>query len=55
MSRELTCHRDFETLQPDLSDMTNQTIKFYLKNIFRKLGVDNRSATINAGSEPGLI
>ena len=35
--------------------MTNQTIKFHLKNIFRKLSVDNRIATINAGRELDLI
>jgi ATP/maltotriose-dependent transcriptional regulator MalT len=31
--------------------MTDQTAKFHLKNIFRKLGVDNRIAAINAARE----
>ena len=36
-------------------DMTDHTVKFHLKNIFRKLGVDNRIAAINAGRELGII
>lgn len=36
-------------------DMTDHTVKFHLKNIFRKLGVDNRIAAINAGRELDLI
>lgn len=36
-------------------DMTDHTVKFHLKNIFRKLGVDNRIAATNAGRELDLI
>jgi len=35
--------------------VTDHTIKFHLKNIFRKLGVDKRIATINMGRELDLI
>lgn len=36
-------------------DMTDHTVKFHLKNIFKKLSVDNRIAAINTSRELDLI
>ena len=36
-------------------DMTENTVKFHLKNIFKKLEVDNRIRAVSAGQEIGLI
>ncbi|RSU68614.1 hypothetical protein BRX37_24770 [Sphingomonas sp. S-NIH.Pt3_0716] len=36
-------------------DMTDHTVKFHLKNIFAKLGVDNRISAINAARDMQLI
>lgn len=35
--------------------MTENTVKFHLKNIFLKLGVQHRAAAIRAGREQGLL
>jgi LuxR family transcriptional regulator, maltose regulon positive regulatory protein len=35
--------------------MTENTVKFHLKNIFQKLGIRNRAQAINAAREQGLI
>ena len=36
-------------------DMTENTVKFHMKNIFKKLDVDNRVRAISTGQELGLI
>lgn len=36
-------------------DMTENTVKFHMKNIFKKLDVDNRIRAVSAGQEMGLI
>jgi LuxR family maltose regulon positive regulatory protein len=35
--------------------MTENTVKFHLKNIFQKLGVRHRAQAINTARERGLI
>jgi LuxR family maltose regulon positive regulatory protein len=35
--------------------MTENTVKFHLKNIFHKLGVQHRAAAIRAGRDQGLL
>lgn len=35
--------------------MTENTVKFHLKNVFQKLGVQHRAAAIRAGRERGLL
>ena len=36
-------------------DMTENTVKFHMKNIFKKLDVDNRVRAVSTGRELGLI
>ena len=36
-------------------DMTENTVKFHMKNIFKKLDVDNRIRAVSTGQEMGLI
>jgi LuxR family maltose regulon positive regulatory protein len=35
--------------------MTENTVKFHLKNVFQKLGVKHRTEAIRAAREQGLI
>ena len=35
--------------------VTEQTVKFHLSNIYRKLGVPNRTAAVRFAQEHGLI
>ncbi|PCJ44084.1 MAG: hypothetical protein COA81_03145 [Alphaproteobacteria bacterium] len=36
-------------------EMTEHTVKFHLKNIFAKLGVDKRTKAIVAARQKGLL
>ena len=35
--------------------VTEQTVKFHLSNVYRKLGVPNRTAAVRFAQEHGLI
>ena len=36
-------------------NLSENTVKFHLKNIYTKLGVDNRTAAIHAAMQQGLL